>query len=269
MTISDEMLTAYLDGELAAEEMAEIVRQIKKSPQLASRVEKMCLTDKSLAEAYHAIDDRPMPAGIMEMLEAFPEKIKNADNDISATVLPFKKPQPVSKAPIWQMAMAASVALIIGLGLGRNILTPDTTLNSFPEAIQAQQVAGIIGPENPLFGILENQPSASSVALKGSKDTMVEPIMTFLASDNTYCREFKVMTAQSATRNIACRVNNNWLVKVSVGTSGEVVSPDGQYQTASRSGDTIVDSMIVNMIRGDALSADIEARIMKQNWQQK
>ncbi len=266
MTIDDETLTAYIDGELSAERIAEITACLENSPELAKRAEKMRLADKLFTQASHAIDSKPMPAEILSMLEDFPENKDKSAEEQKIVQLPFKGQQTVSRAPVWQMAMAASVALFIGLGAGRGLMAPSTS-ETTPQAILAQQTAGIIGPGNVLFDILEKQPSTSPVTiLNGAGNTTVTPIMTFRSGD-TYCREFDVLTGQAGTRNIACRAENTWIVKLSVGADGHMPSDNSQYQTASQTDNPVITAMILDMIDGDALDATHEAEIIKQNWQ--
>ncbi len=251
MIITDEILNAYLDGELSVDDIAEVAAQIKKSSELAKRIENMRLNDKSIAETYHAIDTKPMPDSIMEMLEEFPESQK--------TVLPFRKKTSVrASAPIWQMAIAASIMLFIGLGTGRYIM---------PSVSVTDISAGIIGPENTLYAVLENQPSAIAVALTANNDTLVIPSMTFRTSDNSYCREYIVTTQKSSTQNVACRIENNWVVKLSVGAQGKLSPESGLYQTASQTDNPLINSYIQGLMMDDALSAEDEALIMQKNWQ--
>ncbi len=262
MIITDELLSAYLDGELSVEEIAEIAAEIEKSPELANRIEIMRLNDKSIAQAYHSIDSKPMPDSIMTMLEDFPESQKKA--------LPFRKKSSFrTEAPIWQMAMAATILLFIGFGAGRTLMPANTTKDTASEQVIAQQNSGIIGPENALYAVLENQPSASSFALSANNDAIITPSMTFRTNENIYCREYSVTTQKSSTQNVACRVENTWVVKISVGTTGKVLPEDGTYQTASQMDNSAITAVIKELMAGDALSADDEVKIIKQNWQQK
>ncbi len=261
MIITDEILNAYLDGELTVEEIAEVATQIEKSPELIKRVETMRQYDKTIVRTYHAIDTKPMPDSIMAMLENFPENQK--------TVLPFKKkPTAPIRSPKWQMAMAASIALFIGFGAGQTLMAPSSETATSAENIMVQQNSGIIGPDNILFSALENHPSATPFTILAGNDTTVIPAMTFRTADNGYCREYSVISQKSSTQNVACRVENTWLLKLSVGTAGQSPSENGLYQTASHLYNPAINSIIQNLIVGDALSADDEAQVMKQNWHQ-
>ncbi|VAV87729.1 hypothetical protein MNBD_ALPHA02-956 [hydrothermal vent metagenome] len=264
MKITDEILTAYLDGELAVDDIADVARQIDCSPELARRIKDLRRNDASVAQAYQAIDSKPMPAGILDMLDKFPQSQGKEPVEDVATVLPFKEKSTIrTQAPIWQMAMAASVMLFVGLGAGRYLVPPEP---ASADNILAQQNTGMIGPENNLFAVLESQPSAVPVTLAASGDTVVLPSMTFKTGDNRYCRAYSVTGRKSSSQNVACRVENAWVVKISVGSAGTSVSQDGLYQTASGEDNPAVTSVIRNLIKGDALDADDEQKVMKQNW---
>ncbi|HEC00512.1 MAG TPA: hypothetical protein ENI91_02340 [Sphingomonadales bacterium] len=267
MKITDEILTAYLDGELSVDDIADVARQIDSSPELTRRVKDMRRNDASIAQAYHAIDSKPMPAGILDMLDKFPESQKTISEEETPTVLPFKtKPVMRTQAPIWQVAMAASVMLFVGLGAGRYLVPPPSSGGASAEKILAQQTTGVIGPDNKLFAVLEHQPSASPVRLAADSDTVVLPSMTFKTGDDKYCRAYRVIGQKSTSQNVACRMEDAWVVKISVGSAGATAAQNGLYQTASGEDNSAVTTVIRSLIKGDALSADDEQKVMQKNW---
>lgn len=268
MTMTDETLMAFLDGELTAGDMAKVAAQIEDSPRLARHVENMRLGDKLFTRSCHSIDSRPMPREIIAMLDGFPENRARQANHNGATILPFRqKLRELSSAPLWQMAVAATVVLVVGLGAGRSLLAPPADIA--PGMIQARNTADIIGSDNALFAVLEQQPSASSITINIARDAVVTPTMTFRSANNGYCREYMVMSGQSGTRNIACRGENAWTVKASVTIQGDISPAEGQYQTATGQDNSALDSMILGLIEGDALSREQESEIMQRNWQLK
>jgi len=264
MTMTDETLMAFLDDELGVEDKAKVTTQIENSPELARRVDNMRLADSLLVQSCQRIDSRPMPPEMMALLGAFPEEqAKQAKQTASdqATILPFrKKLRQLVHAPLWQIAAAATVVLAIGLGAGRQLLTSQT--GKTPAMIVAE--ANIIRPGNSLFPILEKQPSA--ITVRTSADSAVTPIMTFRTADNRYCREFKVTTGQTVTRSVACRTGGAWIVKTSVTTQNKVSAGGGQYQTATGPDNSPVDTVILGLMKGDALGARQEARIIQNDW---
>jgi len=269
MTITDETLMAYLDNELSAGDKARIAGQIGRSPDLAERLENMQTVDEMLVRSCHRMDSRPLPRGMMALLDAFPAKVTKETSRPEATILPFrKKLRNISHSPLWQMAVAATVVLVVGLGAGRSLLTP--TADTGPEMVLALQSNDVIEPDNALFAILDKHPSATSTPVSATNtDITVTPTMTFQTANNEYCREFEITTAQKVTRNIACRGKNAWTVKASVPMQKSLSSPDAQYQTASGPDSSTFDSLIQGMMTGDALSQGQEAEIIQHNWRRK
>ncbi len=269
MTITDEILMAYLDDELSAGDKARVAGQIENSPDLAERLENMQAVDEMLVRASHRMDSRPLPQGMMALLDAFPAKVTKETSRPEATILPFrKKLRNISHSPLWQMAVAATVVLVIGLGTGRSLLTP--TADTGPEMVLALQSNDVIKPDNSLFAILDKHPSATSTPVNAANtDITVTPTMTFQTANNEYCREFEVTTGQGGTRNIACRGKNAWTVKASVPMQNNLSSPGAQYQTASGPDSASFDSLIQGMMTGDALSKGQEAEIIQHNWRRK
>lgn len=258
MKILNETLTAYLDGELSASEISHVEAQLSKSPELAARLDKMRKTDELLSQTYHRIDQRPMPTDVLDMLADFPEK---QAKDQTATILPFeifKKRPSIVASPIWKVAMAASVMLFVGLGVGRGLMT-QTALPDLK--------ATHISPDNALFAILDTQPSLSTASF--DDDTIIRPLMTFRSTDDTYCREFEIITPETGSRSVACRTENSWMVKVTTKTRNNLSTGNGLYQTASQPESALLDSTILELMAGDALSADQEANIIEEKWHQK
>ncbi|WP_321393591.1 hypothetical protein [Emcibacter sp.] len=269
MHIDDKILTAYLDSELGAEEMSKVAEQVENNPELARQLEQMHQTDKILGQAYREIDDRPVPDSILKMLEAFPEEqAETADTprSLTDTVVPFKQKQPsFSKTPFWQMAVAASIALVIGVGIGRSFLTqgpsPQEQATDFAEI-----TSGIIRPGNALYAALEEQPSTVPFTAENDEETVITPILTFQSADDKYCREFTVTSPRSGTRNVACRHDGEWVVEIAIATGGHTLETAGDYQTATGITGSAIDDVIAGLIKGEALDTEQEARVIKQHW---
>jgi len=280
MNIKDEILAAYLDGELDAGEMSRVAEEIKASPDLARRLEKMRQTDKLLEQACHAIDDHPVPDNILKMLKEFPEKhTSNPESRNQAeTVVAFaRKPSTGAKTPtgmpdrtaVWQMAAAASIALVLGLGLGRSFLSPGPAGSGSQitsQTILAESGTGTIGPDNALFAALEQQPSGVPVSLGKGRDILVTPVMTFRGTDDRYCREFTVASSRAGTRSVACRGKDKWFIQLAIATGGRIPAEGEAYQTAASLAEPVIDDFIRGLIKGDAFGAEQETRIIKQKW---
>ena len=112
--ITDEMLTAFLDGEADPETSMIIESLLTKDPALAARLEALTIPLSSVQKAF----DHAMEAAPAERLDALLEgrPLDRAAWDQSSWL---KRTMPV--------ALAASIlALVIGLAAGRLILPPDS-----------------------------------------------------------------------------------------------------------------------------------------------
>ena len=67
--ITNEMLSAYIDGELAPEEMERVARAIAADELLAARLVQFRRVDRLLTEFSSAIDAQPLPPAVLALLE--------------------------------------------------------------------------------------------------------------------------------------------------------------------------------------------------------
>jgi hypothetical protein len=104
------------------------------------------------------------------------------------------------------------------------------------------------------------------VRLAAGGDTVVLPSMTFKTGDDRYCRAYRVIGQKSTSQNVACRREDAWVVKISVGSAGASSAGNGLYQTASGEDNSAVTAVIRGLIKGDALSADDEQKVIQKNW---
>ena len=226
MTISDETLVSYMDGELTPAEAGRVESQLAASPELLRGLLAMLRADKAAGTYFHAIDDRPLPAGIVTALEQFPTGASTeeaAGNVVPLASAPAPAQANMLRRAAWHLPLAASIALAIGLGTGLNL------------GVAPQDGAGtssLIAASQPLYDVLESVASGQTVALEGETTRYATPLMTVAAADGAYCREFEIAGPQVIIRGAACRQgDSSWLVAVQ--TAEATTSSDGNYRTAS------------------------------------
>jgi len=238
MKISDEQLSAFLDQELSDKEMTQIREALSVDPDLADRLAELAVTDELVRAHASAIDSVPMPDSITRLL----------------------KPAKVVELSLWRpwwrrthqritehAALAASVALMLGLGFGYLIPT--------------DAPAGSADPDWPrLAAYLETAPSGTS--FKVTADTQLVNRFSFVDRQDTYCRQFTLQSASTASENVACRVNGGWELIASAQTSR--VYNQAEYTLAS--GAALLDSTLDAMMSDQALSLDEESALIRQRW---
>ncbi len=259
MTISDETLVSYMDGELAPEEAGRVETALAASPALLRELLAMLRADKAAGAYFHAIDERPLPAGVISALEQFPTSA--SDETISDNVVPLGDTHTDTSAPApepayaprraaWHLPLAASIALVIGLAGGLNM------------GAGPKDSAGLITASNPLYDVLEQGLSGQTVALEGKAARFATPLMTVAAADGSYCREFEIAASDVIVRGAACRQpNSNWLVTVQ--TAEATSDADGNFRTASEQRSAAIAAFFAGTAR---LDAGDEQALITNHW---
>lgn len=247
MKITDQQLSAYLDGELPVTEMRAIEAALASNPGLRERLEALANASNTVKAALGPIAEEPVPDHILAMLDG-DEKDSNVV-DMAA----YKERSKLSR---WATPIAASLALAVGVTAGTTMVADNAS-----QDVLFAQMSGTVSPENPLFEVLEASASAESVSFGDA--VSVKPVLTFKTADG-YCREFAAQSQVSALRGVACRGDSNW--EIVLLNRAEITQATG-YQTASGASDIYVDQLVDELIEGIPLSAEEEKSTMDADWQ--
>lgn len=239
MTIPDEKLSAFLDGELGPAEAAEIEAAAKADPALGSRLDALDAATRRFAAAIGAIDDAPAPASVEALLRPKPDN-----------VVAFRKPK--RDAPGWRApaAIAASLlAIVVAVGL----------FGAQPGGGERMRVAtGPVERTSPLHRALDRTPGAEWTEIGKAR---VSPVATFRIAGGAPCREFIATEERRAVRAVACRDDRQWTIKI----AAEEAAPGAGYQPASAAG-AAIGAFIDGAIEGDALGPDDERALIAAKW---
>jgi hypothetical protein len=230
--INDDKVMAYADGELGAEERAEIERAAAADPALRERLEAHQRMRAQLSGAYAGVMDEPVP----ERLIAAARAPRAADVvDLSAR----REARARWSVREWG-AMAASLAggLIIGLGV----------MNTQPPMIAV--TADGMSARGALERALDSQ-------LASDEAGAVRIGLTFRVEDGAYCRTFE-LTEGGAT-GIACRDAEGWNVAM---TAAQRAQGDIRMAGASEA----VLNVVATMIDGEPLDAQAETQARDAGW---
>lgn len=212
-TVTDDELSAFLDGELDADALQRIAAAIENDGALRRRAEELAAPDAIIREAYSAIDDLPMPEAVTALLADRADQA--ADNVVRLRPRATSRP-----AAPWAMPLAASIALGAGVALGLAVSGPGATQGG------GAMIAGAVSPADALHAALETTPSGETIALAGARTASM--VLSFRSGEK-WCREFTLTDGKSASRAIACREDGQWSVKLA---ASELASGGG-YATAS------------------------------------
>jgi hypothetical protein len=247
MTISEEMLMAYADGELDAASRASVEAAMREDPEIGKRIARHHALREAMRGAFSAVLDEPVPDRLIAAARGQTAAPKGSVVDLSPAREAAR--QRVSAAPRrWQpAAMAAS--LLLGLGLGFLAWH-----GSGGGLIQAGAGGGLIARgalAEALSSQLSGDRSADSLALTG---------LSFRDKSGDYCRTFS-LSGLEASSGLACREGSDWRIKA-LAQSPPAAANSGNYRTASSEDSPSIRAAVESSIDGEPLdhAGEIAAR---------
>ncbi|MEE2809561.1 MAG: hypothetical protein VX412_02130 [Pseudomonadota bacterium] len=205
--IPDEVLMAYADGELPADEAATLEARLSEDADLAARVQVFSASAAALQGLKHADTPATMPAGLEQALRARVASASAVDAPAMVAADPVPAGNvvafPQRRVPLWTGALAATVALAVGLGAG----------------LLAGKGTGPSGGADPVFAALDSLPSGEVTTL--ADGTELRMVASFNSSDGALCREYEQI-GQNATGQltVACRDQGAWVPQLVVALGG-------------------------------------------------
>lgn len=260
----DELLSAYLDGELPAEREAEIERRLETDVAFALRLERLSQADAALRDAYAPTADEPMPQAVLDMIGAHAAKAPVGGRDVSRseTVVDLNARRHTREPGTfpWPLAIAASVTLAIGTMLGLLVAPQD----GGPEAGLLASTGGV-ARDSALHATLETLPSGAMREIAAG--LAVTPVLSFESRDGNYCRELAIAGANGSGAAVACRREQGWQVEALSFAAGAAPGgqPGGEFRPAGRP-DSVIDTAVDERIAGDPLDPVAEATLIERGW---
>jgi hypothetical protein len=203
---TDEDLMAYADGELAEDRAASLDMALAGDADLAERFSLFVETRMISADALRPMLAEPVPAHLVQRVRdlAAAAEATHAVPMADATVVAF--PASAQNRPLWQLPIAASLALAVGLGAGFALRGPEA-----PGTLL--EIAAVTDPA--IAQALFTLASGESASLAGG--ARFEAITTYLADDYALCREFEYDPTSGTTFvSIACHDGQKWQVRLSI-----------------------------------------------------
>jgi hypothetical protein len=247
MSISDQTLMAYVDGELAAEDRARVEAQIGADPEVARRVAQHQALRNNLRSAFDDVLREPVPERLLAAARG------SADvADLNAARKARKSQQSAASKRRWSWpewgAMAASV--LIGVIITRVAVRS-------PEVAPFTSRQGQLVAQGGLADALSNQ-----LASTQPREAATQVGLSFRAKSGRYCRSF-TMHGKESLAGLACREGDAWHIDVLARSGGA----SGDYAQASSALPAAVLSAVEQQIDGEPLDAASEARAKETEWQ--
>lgn len=247
--VTDEQLSAYIDGELTADDAELIKHAVNADPAIAARLAELKSNDRRIVDAYSQLDDVPMPDEVMALLNAADS---SSSKEYSDNVVEFPSSGNSGRKPLWSQTLAASVALIAGLGIGILVASSDN------KTAQALEIASVSTSGSELFNLLETLPSGRTAENSGASIT---PILSFRSESGSYCREFQQEDSARSSSAVACRAMNGWETQFVVFHATKT-SKNAEFSTASSMEQQKFSELVTSLMVGDALSKEEEASML-------
>ncbi|EGF91854.1 hypothetical protein ABI_02860 [Asticcacaulis biprosthecium C19] len=250
MTISDEVLNAYLDGELEAGDMEAVDRALATDETVVARLAALAEADRAYISELAAIDARPLPSGLDDLLaDPVPES--------GARVLAFPgKARWDRLRPYFvPTAAAASITAIIGFGVGFAVGPGSGAV--------ADPFTALSRGTTPVIAMLDERESGQIVDIGHGMSAQVR--LTFPAADGNLCREFDVQSPKAAAAGIACRSDKGWDIRLAARQSAPAQGTG--YVTAASADDPVFGRAVEALMAGDPLDGEAETAAIKNGWQ--
>lgn len=261
VSFSDERLIAYLDGELAPELMRDFDQALARDSELQERVRQLRESGALVRQAFDAPLYQEVPARLLAAIER-----ASAPEGQVVDLASAPSDRRFSRSAGWGMALAASIALCIGLlggtQLGGLIGNGTSSDDSYALALGAV-------PDRILRTALDTKPSGTSISWQGQESKVlgeIKPLLTFRDVDGRYCREYQVVAGDGSTSalGMSCRQGDGqWR---GVLTIAAAMQPDGAYVPASRASSDALDAAVDDLMSGIPLSQAEEATLIGNGW---
>ncbi len=236
-TISDNMLFAYADGELGAEDMALVEQAIARDPALAQDLGRQMQLRDRLSAHYAPIADEPVPERFRALLEP---KAKAGVIDFAAARETRARKRFL---PGWGSGAAIAASLVVGLLVGKLSGGADTIVSTRDGAVIAS-------------GSLDRALNTQLASLQPT-DTDVRIGLSFRATDGAICRTFEA----TATSGIACHNDGTWTLR-------QTLNADKTAQTEYRQANSAKLMEAVQAMMQDApFDAKAEQAAREAGWQ--
>lgn len=245
MTITPEILAAFVDGELPPSEMRHVEAEIANNPDLRSYVEQQLALRREIHDAFDVVLEAPLPERLLATAER-PDKGRKSAAELLQGWL-------ARHALAWS-GIAALTALVLGLGVGLAV-TGSRNANIFPEN------NGLIAR-----GALETALNTQMTAQR-QQAQLAKIGISFRNKTGSYCRTFQIGGTEPQA-GVACHQGGAWRIALLTQTTTDA-GANAPYQPAASGMPDVVRSAITDMISGTPLNAADERTALAAGWKSK
>lgn len=239
MTISHELLEAFVDGELDEQERARVEAAVAADLALGARVARLREVGKIVAGAYEGLLAAPLP-----------DAVEAAVRTKTSDVVPFARPRNRIQ---WPSAVggAAAMAAAFAFAVYSGAFEPP---QSAIVAVGGELIAG-----RELSEGLDRAKSAEAFNVEGGR---AQVSLSLVTESGKYCRQFHSDVADRAVDGLACREGDRW--RVEIAAASHRTATDGFHPAGAAGG--LLDTAIDRMRPRTILNADGEGAAIARGW---
>lgn len=262
MSISDEVLMAYADGELDTKGRAEVESAMAVDPQIARRVAEHEALRATLRSTYDAVLNEPIPHRLVAAAvrgrgasdnpreAGSPAGTVGQGADDRGVVVPLRPRGTRTPAvPYWGAIAASFVvgALVWHFGTEWSSGAPVVERNG--QLLASGTLARALSSQ-----LVVDQKTPSSVQIG----------ITFRSKSGSYCRTFQLQ-GDGTLAGLACREQDMW--RLDVLARGERPQPgQPEFRPAGSALPPAIADAVDRVIEGDPLDAQAESRARSNRW---
>jgi len=256
--IPDDLLAAYVDGELDEAERLRVEQAIARDAKLAQRVAQQRALRSRLRNAFEGVLHEPVPQRLVNAARGEGSAGPAQIIDLARVRAQRARRAERRRPPIPRRAATAIAASLL-VGLGSGLLIEHLVVGSGPTEYRN----GALLASGPLDRALNEQlasapPPASSAVRIG---------LSFQARTGGYCRTFTLDEARSMA-GLACRQQDRWRIITLIGNEapGSAGAATQGFRMAGSSVPALLRQAVSEHTTGDALDANAEAKARLAGW---
>jgi hypothetical protein len=254
MTISDETLMAYADGELDAAGKAAVESAMREDPQIEKRLAQHRALRQRVHAAYSAELSEAVPERLLTAARGArgPQGSKVVSLDEARAAIQRNASRARPARPQWRAAGAIAASVILGVSLGYFMW-------GRTESPLARGAGGALVARGQLARALSEQ-----LAAEQTRTSAVQIGLSFLAKSGDYCRTFALSGAMSPA-GLACRHGEDWQVQA-LTQEPEHAAGDSDYRTAGSAMSASILKLAEGQIAGEPLDKTGERAARQRDW---
>lgn len=252
--VPDELIMAYADGQVSAEEKAWLEGILAVDPAVRARLEPFLVTGPGQFSAFDAILDAPIPDRLIDTIRGTKPAAKSSASSVRVGLLDRLFPNGFGLTP----ALGYAAALVVGIGIGSALLTAP----SGEEPLLVADRDGFIAAGR-LQSTLERVPSGDN---KLVKEGDIRPVLTVRDGDGQICRQYEIVGRKKGPQGLACREGDgDWRITVLTG-GADAASARNASQNDGGVVDGMVGTALKNLPGHSELSGPEELFLIERGW---